>query len=280
MNCKICNRGSKEIFEATILNKYSVKYYQCNNCHFVQTEEPYWLSEAYDNAIASTDVGLVYRNISFSNIAEKLIKLVFDYKGIFLDYAGGYGLFVRLMRDKGFNFYRQDIYCQNIFAHNVDIEDLQTKPKFELVTAFEVFEHLKDPMTDVESILKYSGSVLFSTQLLPGNALSSISDWWYFAPESGQHISFYSQKSLEIMAQRFGYHFFTNGTTLHLFTKKKLGASPFIEIEEIQKSKGRPLLNFLKKIVSRLEINTVRPVELESLLQQDFLAAKKKISGL
>jgi len=34
--------------------------------------------------------------------------------GIFLDYAAGYGLFVRLMRDAGYNFRWSDLYCQNL----------------------------------------------------------------------------------------------------------------------------------------------------------------------
>jgi len=36
--------------------------------------------------------------------------------GIFLDYAAGYGLFVRLMRDAGYNFRWSDLYCQNLFV--------------------------------------------------------------------------------------------------------------------------------------------------------------------
>ena len=55
-------------------------------------------------------------------------------------------MFVRIMRDKGFNFYRQDIHCQNLFAKHFDISNIKITEKFDLLTAIEVFEHLEDPM--------------------------------------------------------------------------------------------------------------------------------------
>jgi len=41
MNCKIYNHKAKNIFTSKILNKYNVKYYYCNHCDFLQTEEPF-----------------------------------------------------------------------------------------------------------------------------------------------------------------------------------------------------------------------------------------------
>ncbi len=38
----------------------------------------------------------------------------------FLDYAGGYGVFTRLMRDIGFDFYWHDPYTQNLFANGFE----------------------------------------------------------------------------------------------------------------------------------------------------------------
>jgi hypothetical protein len=41
MKCKICNYETKSIFTAKILNKYNAKYYYCDHCGFLQTEELY-----------------------------------------------------------------------------------------------------------------------------------------------------------------------------------------------------------------------------------------------
>jgi 2-polyprenyl-3-methyl-5-hydroxy-6-metoxy-1,4-benzoquinol methylase len=109
-----------------------------------------------------------------------------------------------------------------VFAQHFDIKDIKDDSKFELLTAFEVFEHLENPLSEIEKMLQYSDSILFSTLLQPKRELKSVNDWWYFAPETGQHISFYTKQSLLIIAKRFGLNLYTNGWDLHLLTTKKL----------------------------------------------------------
>ena len=96
MKCKVCDSDSHNLANAKILSKYQVEYFRCSNCGFVQTETPYWLEEAYSEAIASSDVGLVFRNGMFSSLTSKLIFQFFEHQAKFIDYGGGYGLFVRL----------------------------------------------------------------------------------------------------------------------------------------------------------------------------------------
>src|SRR5262245_19838963 len=157
--CLICKQQSDVVFAARILNKYDAYYFKCSQCGFIQTEKPHWLGEAYQSAITSLDVGLVRRNLDLADVTEKIIDQNFEREGRFLDFAGGYGLFVRLMRDKGYNFFRQDKFCPNLFAANYDLNDLPPSTKFELVTAFEVFEHLPDPCQEAKRMLELSDSV-------------------------------------------------------------------------------------------------------------------------
>lgn len=217
--CNICNSNSVKIFDASILNKYSAAYFECTHCQYIQTETPYWLEEAYTSAITSLDLGMLKRNLFLSKASQNVIKFFYNSKSLFLDYGGGYGVFVRLMRDAGYDFYRQDIYCENLFAKNFDITDIDTK-KFELLTAFEVFEHLEDPKAEIEKMLHYSSSILFSTELIPSGTKTPES-WWYFCPEIGQHISFYSKKSLKLIADKYGLNYY-NSKSVHLLTKKKI----------------------------------------------------------
>ncbi len=116
MKCRLCKSNTEELFEATILGKYNIKYYSCPDCNLLQTENPYWLEEAYNNSINDTDVGLLDRNIQFAEKIKVLIYYLFERNGKFLDYAGGYGIFTRLMRDIGFDFYWHDPYTENLFA--------------------------------------------------------------------------------------------------------------------------------------------------------------------
>lgn len=219
MDCKICNTVTSEFDTKTVLGKYKARYYQCPHCGFIQTEEPFWLDEAYNNAITHLDLGLVYRNEYLAPIVSCVINLFFKKEKQFIDYGGGYGLFVRMMRDRGFDFYRQDLFCENIFSRHFDITDLPPGIKFELLTAFEVFEHLRDPLEEIGKMLEYSDNILFTTELQPAGE-QALQSWWYFSPETGQHISFYTKRSLQFIAEKFNLHFLSHNN-LHLFSKDR-----------------------------------------------------------
>lgn len=222
-NCKICSEKVELLGEGTILQKYKIKYFQCSVCGFVQTEDSYWLNESYSDAINRTDVGLISRNLLYSRVVKSILNFFFNKKARFIDYGAGYGLFVRMMRDFGFDFYWHDIYCENIFAKDFTASDSE---RFEVLTAFEVFEHLNDPSEELDKMLEYSDSILFSTELFPASAPKP-GHWWYYGLDHGQHIAIYSKRSLEILAAKRGLYFYSNGKNLHLFTKKKISSSIF-----------------------------------------------------
>ncbi|MCO5935620.1 class I SAM-dependent methyltransferase [Mucilaginibacter sp. RB4R14] len=269
MRSKITGGDTTYLFTAKIMGKFDVKYYRCNQTGFIQTEEAYWLDEAYTSAITKLDVGLPYRNINLSDRVSKLLLKKFDKKGIFLDYAGGYGLFTRLMRDKGFNFYHTDPYCQNLFAEHFDLSDLPKNTRFELVTAFEVFEHLPDPITQINKMLELSETLLFSTELQPGK-IEKIEEWSYFSIETGQHIAFYNETTLKAIADKLGYNFYTDGIFLHLFTKTNLEFNPFEPVRD------KFLLRKAKKYIAKIERQS-NPAP-DSLLMRDWQYIKDKIN--
>ncbi|MBP6409487.1 MAG: class I SAM-dependent methyltransferase [Pseudarcicella sp.] len=218
--CKVCNSKSEIIFDKIILNKYKSNYYKCTKCSFVQTDEPFWFEESYLSAITSLDIGLPQRNLDLKEDTRKIINSCFSEAKLFLDYAGGYGLFVRYMRDQGFDFYRQDDYCENLFAKHFDVLDTDYK-KFDVVTAFEVFEHFRNPIEEIEKVLKYSDTIIFSTELLPSNN-TDIENWWYITNETGQHIAFYSEKTMRFIAEKFNLKYYNKNNSLHIFTSKSL----------------------------------------------------------
>ena len=270
MKSKITSGATEELFTTKVLNKYDVKYYRCLDTGFIQTEDPYWLSEAYSSAITKLDIGLVSRNEGLRTTTIPLINNFFNVDGKFLDYAGGYGLFTRQMRDCGYDFYHSDIYCQNIFAEDFDLKDLPENTKFELVTAFEVFEHMSNPIEEIEAISKYADNILFSTVLQPKEKLTSVNDWWYFIPETGQHLALYTEKSLSTLGKKFGYQFYSNGISTHLFTRKTLSKNPFEKTEEPW------LIRKMRKKVKRYE-DKQNPVK-ESLLPTDWAQIKGKLN--
>jgi len=222
MNCLICNASTNLLFEKIIMNTYNAEYRYCASCDFVFVAQPYWLDEAYSSAITDLDLGLVQRNLMNAKLSARIINFFFHNKASFYDAAGGYGLFTRLMRDSGFDFYHTDPYCQNLFAK--DFELIKDK-KYELVTAYEVMEHIVSPLAFIDSITKHTDNILFSTDIMP--SLDTIQDWDYLSLPTGQHIRFYSTKALQVIAQKIGLHYASNGISYHIFSKKKIHSMVF-----------------------------------------------------
>lgn len=272
MKSKITGGETTLLFTAKLLDKYTVSYYRCNQTGFIQTEEPYWLAEAYSSAIANLDVGLVLRNLNMVKVVEPVINNFFDHKKEFLDFAGGYGLFTRLMRDKGFDFYNTDKFCQNVFAQYFDLADEPHPDKFEMLTAFEVFEHLNDPMQEIAELFKYSDNILFSTEIVPDiSNIKSVDDWWYFVPEIGQHVAFYTIEALEYIAQKNDTNLYSNGRSVHLFSKKVFNKNPLPPLEP---ARDPFVLRKLKKLVKSM---SEQPMVHDGLLDHDVKYIKSKI---
>ena len=224
MNCKICSRSTTAWARACLLGRYDVQYFRCGNCGFIQTEEPFWLDEAYSQAITNSDLGLVNRNITCAAICKALIGLSFDSRAEFLDYGGGYGLFVRLMRDAGFRFLHYDKFSPNLFAQG--FEATEGEKRYEMVTAIELFEHFAHPLEEIDRLLRFSRNIFFSTELVPPNEPEP-GEWHYFGLEHGQHVAFYTPGALSIIADKFNLRLYSNGKSLHLVTEKNISRPLF-----------------------------------------------------
>lgn len=133
-----------------------------------------------------------------------------------LDFGGGNGRLAALMQEANWDSVAYD-------PHSERSVDLQLLGKFDLITAFEVFEHVADVqslMTNLVSLLAPNGLVLFSTMLSDGHIHPDQRlNWWYAAPRNG-HISLFSRRSLKLLAndKSLSLGHFSDG--FHVFYKK------------------------------------------------------------
>jgi Methyltransferase domain len=215
--CKVCNGASSIFGLANVLRKYPVSYFRCATCGFIQTENPYWLHEAYSAAIASQDVGIMQRNLVNCEVTSAILTFLFPNVTRCVDVGAGHGVFVRLMRDRGFNFFWSDRYATNDYARGFESPE---NTKYDFLTAFEVLEHLVDPIQELSDMMSKSDNVFVSTCLVP-EPVPEVPAWWYYMPDSGQHISFFTLESLRRLATRFGSKVLSVGP-YHLFTKNKI----------------------------------------------------------
>jgi hypothetical protein len=255
--CRICSADTSHHGTSLVLGKYEARYLVCPECGFVSVADPHWLAEAYQSAIAEEDLGSLWRAVRYSKAVKSLINLGgFDRGGRFLDFGGGFGLFVRQMRDLGYDFRYHDAHCENLFARGFDA-NLERDAPFEIITAFEVFEHLVDPLATIERLASMTLSIVFSTAVI-STPPPKLGDWWYYLPSTGQHISFYSHRSLAIIGKRLGLRSYSRGKEIHMLSSKNI---------------PEPLFNMVSnpRLAKWIDLITPRP----SLLEKDVERALK-----
>ncbi len=262
--CRLCNGDLKNKFILEILNKYDVTYFQCQSCHSLQTESPYWLEEAYKINLSILDTGAAQRNWHNFFVIYILCK-IFSFNDV-LDLGGGDGLLCRLLRDYEINCFVKDEYATPSYAQGF------TEPNFDkpdLVLGFEVWEHLPHPGDDLGRFFNKKPKALLITTTLYENQGE---DWWYLSAETGQHIFFYSPISLELISERYGYEFHVINNYL-LFLDKDFSSKMKAKIFIFKKSLQGKLNRFLRYRILTMKTSGVWK---DYLIQKSLGAQKIK----
>lgn len=243
--CPIDGNQMDELFAHEVLGKYKAQYFMCSTCGVIQTEEPYWLAEAYSSPISALDTWGAARNLFNAKRLAPILDVLFQPQDSYVDAACGYGLLVRLMRDSGYDFHGHDDFCQNLFSRS--LPPLR-HPRPAAVTCFEVLEHLIDPIAFLSGILeKHStDSIIASTTVFSGSAPDK--SWPYYSFESGQHLSLYQASSLAAIARRLGLAYISLGEDLHLFSRRRFNP---LKLQLLRRRRIRSLIRILCNISRR-----------------------------
>jgi len=232
LHCPVCD-GACSLLDSVDFNKSCeelrgkylersgtpVYYALCHNCGFCYAPEiAAWPLEEFEEKIYNDQYAAVdpdYLETRPRANAANLISMFGNCSHAIrhLDYGGGNGLLSQLLNESQW----QSVSYDPFVNRNTTIDQLG---KFDLITAFEVFEHVPDVpqlMKDLHSLLAPGGIILFSTLLSNGNIQANQRiTWWYASPRNG-HISLYSRDSLAVLAQRCGWNFGSFSTGSHLF---------------------------------------------------------------
>ena len=216
---KCCSDGAQSVLPRSGVG---ISYVLCDQCGFCFAPEfAAWSLEDFETRIYNAEYVLVdpdYVDARPRANASSLLA-TFGERGKelrHLDYGGGRGLLSELLREKGWQSESYDPFVDR----SVPLPDLG---QFDLVTAYEVFEHVPDVrrlVADLASLLKPDGVVLFSTLLSDGNVSQWHSlTWWYAAPRNG-HISLFSARSLAALGAIEGFAVGSFSQDLHAYWKK------------------------------------------------------------
>lgn len=217
IKCRLCEQPSTFQFSKTILGKYDVSYFECTHCKSLQTEEPYWLGEAYGEDAEKYDTAKASRTLeNFFNLPSLFDCLNINKTKPCVEWGGCGGLLTRLLRDIGYNFFCYDLHLKSEFAQGFQWQ--KKNGKVYVVTAFEVAQFFTNPIIEWQKVFSLSPEwVICSTTIYEKQGVS----WPYLSAQNGQHIFFYSEFAIATIAARFGYTVYNIGSYL-LFCKSPL----------------------------------------------------------
>ena len=107
---------------------------------------------------------------------------------------GGNGRLAQILRSVGY-----DAVCYDPL-----VPDSSARPEgqFDCIFCFEVMEHSPTPrqtVSDIASLLKTPGIIVFSTLFVPPQIDQMGVAWWYIAPRNG-HVSLFTSRAMQTLA--------------------------------------------------------------------------------
>lgn len=199
-----------------------INYFSCPDCFFTFAPEfQEWSEQEFLEKIYNDDyikVDSDYLEVRPQSGFKILKQLFSEQKHLIkhLDYGGGNGKLTSLLKEDGWDSETYDPFP----ASNLNLNDLG---RFNLITAYEVFEHVPDVhvlMKNLTEVMSDDCLILFSTMVSDGNIKkNSRITWWYAAPRNG-HISLFSTKSLALLSTKYKMNFGSFNNGFHCFYKQ------------------------------------------------------------
>ncbi len=212
------------------LSGWPIYYYSCRQCGFTFTR-------AFDNWTSAEFSRFVYNDRytihdpEYEEIRPRtLARIVNEHFSenrediIVLDYGSGSGQFGNTLFAFGF---------ASVTSYDPFSSPSRPTSQYDMITCFEVFEHVVDPqalVADLASFLSSDGAIFLTTGICTEAILDAgLQNWDYCSPRNG-HISFYSLQSLRHLAETRGLTFRSLNETFHFIYRDRLPAwiAPYV----------------------------------------------------
>jgi len=199
LNRSCLDKDKKRIIVKSNIN---VEYVECTKCGFIHSPEMCaWSKNKFIKLIYNKEYYKVDPDGKKSRPELNAIYLYNKFKNIpisHLDYGGGNGYVSKILRNKGLNSKSYDPFYDKKFPIT----------SFDLITAFEVFEHHPNPNELANDLNKLSGTksvIIFTTAV--SDEIANPIGWGYVAPRNG-HVCIYTKISLGILLNKINFKLF------------------------------------------------------------------------
>ena len=226
VNCLVCESNNSE----QLFVKHGFKYVECNNCGHVYVknllkEEVLLASyadshmEELNNRVQKENKRLLYWNKLYSKYADFFKKYIKANR--ILDIGTGAGNFLKICKNKkvksiyGLDFSSKSkedvekIIPEKNYIFRVPIKKLPELKieNFDVVTLWGVLEHLSKPNRDFKAINKMLKRGGYCFALIPNLKSKAYEMLGVNTPTISptEHISFFSENSLNILAKKTGF---------------------------------------------------------------------------
>ncbi|WP_041962723.1 class I SAM-dependent methyltransferase [Sulfurospirillum cavolei] len=212
MRCKICN------FETVLWKdpQYAHDYYTCPHCEGIFLDARFYpSSETEQNVYANHHNSL--ENEGYVRMFENFIDFFWDtlhVKESLLDFGSGpTPVLSELLHRRNVRVDCYDKWYQP--------QKIYTDRIYDGITSTEVFEHLDDPIAILNELTVHvhQGGIVALMTLFHPKMQADFFQWWYRRDPT--HITFYTPKTIEIMAKRCGFEMIkTDGRRIAVLRKR------------------------------------------------------------
>jgi len=214
--CKLCGGALRPRFSLRLRDELRGEYLECRACQMLQS---FHLDDRSSEQLArlyalepgeDLDPGAAWRQWSIASRVLQLARL-----GAFgprralrhLDFGGGSGFLGAVMAMRlGWDARTYEPYGAATFAPArvlADWSEVERQGPYDLITATEVFEHLVTPRDTLAQLRRVMTGEFAALYLTTGRYRPGVHDgsWPYLAPQSGQHVCFWSDEAIRHAAR-------------------------------------------------------------------------------
>ncbi len=223
-SCPVCNSTESEL----MFHKEGGQYERCTSCSMVYLNPVFkdeYLEEYYvtNHSVQSETVqsDLTFYNRIYGQGLD-LAKPYFS-AGDILDIGCSAGLFLNLAKTRGFNTsgielnaIESEMASLNHKIYNCNISDIDSDTRFDLVTMWDVFEHIKDGQAILKAIaekLKPEGGILLQIPSAGSLAARVLQDKCNMF-DGLEHVNLYNQSTLTLIAENSGFEVIAYDTVI------------------------------------------------------------------